>query len=113
MSEGQNKAEDHIITPCVHFPLCNGNANLSFSRVTDVHFLSPAARAYPTKAKEYALQPVPSLKDWHELWAAWDTVTRAMTPEKELLSKPIELRNDLIFYLGHIPAFAGMLYRRA
>lgn len=33
-----------------------------------------------------------------------------MTPDEELLSKPIKLRNDLIFYLGHIPEFCGMLY---
>jgi hypothetical protein len=41
------------------------------------------------------------------LWAAWDTVTRAMVPQEELMNKPIKLRNNLIFYLGHIPTFAG------
>jgi len=30
-----------------------------------------------------------------------------MVPKEELLNKPIKLRNDLIFYLGHIPTFAG------
>lgn len=30
-----------------------------------------------------------------------------MTPEDEFLSKPIKLRNDLIFYVGHIPGFCG------
>jgi hypothetical protein len=30
-----------------------------------------------------------------------------MVPKDELLNTPIKLRNDLIFYLGHIPAFAG------
>lgn len=30
-----------------------------------------------------------------------------MVPRDELLNKPIKLRNDLIFYLGHIPTFAG------
>ena len=76
---------------------------------TDIHLLSPAAVAYPVKVREYASRPVPSLRDWQELWAAWDTVTRAMTPQEELLSKPIKLRNALIFYHGHIPGFAGML----
>lgn len=74
----------------------------------DLHLLTPGAIAYPTKAEEYASRPVPSLRDWQQLWAAWDTVTKAMTPHEELLSKPIKLRNDLIFYHGHIPAFAGM-----
>lgn len=36
---------------------------------------------------------------------AWDTVTRSMLPDEELFDKPIELRNECIFYLGHIPAF--------
>lgn len=31
-----------------------------------------------------------------------------MIPHEDLLDKPIKLRNNLIFYLGHIPAFAGM-----
>lgn len=30
-----------------------------------------------------------------------------MIPQEDLLSKPIKLRNSLIFYLGHIPTFAG------
>lgn len=32
-----------------------------------------------------------------------------MVPQDELMNKPIQLRNNLIFYLGHIPAFAGVL----
>ena len=31
-----------------------------------------------------------------------------MIPEKELLEKPIKLRNACIFYLGHIPTFADI-----
>jgi hypothetical protein len=38
----------------------------------------------------------------------WDIVTKTMIPQDELLSKPIKLRNALIFYLGHIPTFLGM-----
>lgn len=80
------------------------------SRVlADLHLLSPASKSFPTKPQNYASHPIPSLSDWQELWAAWDSVTRGMTPEEELLSKPIKLRNDLIFYLGHIPNFCGML----
>jgi hypothetical protein len=84
------------------------NFNRSFAGGTDLHLLSPASISYPTKPGEYAEHPVPSLKDWQELWAAWDMVTRGMTPEEELSSKPIKLRHDLIFYLGHIPSFCGM-----
>jgi formylglycine-generating enzyme required for sulfatase activity len=47
------------------------------------------------------------------MWAAWDTVSRGMIPEKELSSKPIKLRNALIFYLGHIPTFLDIHLARA
>jgi EasF-like predicted methyltransferase len=73
----------------------------------DIHLLSPVRVAYPTKSYQYAAQPVPSVTDWQSLWIAWDTVTRAMIPKAELMDKPIKLRNSLIFYLGHIPTFAG------
>jgi hypothetical protein len=35
-----------------------------------------------------------------------------MIPKDELMDKPIKLRNSLIFYLGHIPTFAGKLAQR-
>ncbi len=54
---------------------------------------------------QYASSHVPSLKDWEDLWVVWDVVTRQMLTEDELLEKPIKLRNDCIFYLGHIPTF--------
>ena len=75
---------------------------------TDIHVLSPAKVEYPEKATDYAADPVPSMTEWQNLWNAWDIATRAMVPQEELLNKPIQLRNNLIFYLGHIPAFAGM-----
>src|SRR3569833_2640665 len=53
----------------------------------------------------YANSVLPSVEDWQEVWAAWDTVTRRMLPDQELLDKPIKLRNASIFYLGHIPTF--------
>lgn len=77
--------------------------------LADIHLLSPARVAYPTKPDQYAAEPVPSLIDWENLWVAWDTVTKAMIPQEQLMDKPIKLRNSLIFYLGHIPTFAGML----
>ncbi|EMC91772.1 hypothetical protein BAUCODRAFT_116776 [Baudoinia panamericana UAMH 10762] len=63
---------------------------------------------FPTKPEEYAAHPVPSLEEWDKVWAIWDTVTRQMIPDQELLDKPIKLRNACIFYLGHIPTFFDM-----
>ncbi|KAI8942342.1 hypothetical protein NX059_000420 [Plenodomus lindquistii] len=68
---------------------------------------------FPIKPEEYAAKPVPSLAEWKELWAAWDAVTLKMIPEEELLSKPIKLRNECIFYLGHIPTFLDIHLARA
>ncbi len=53
----------------------------------------------------YARSVLPSLEDWEGVWTAWDTVTRGMLSNAELLEKPIKLRNACIFYLGHIPTF--------
>lgn len=72
-----------------------------------IHLLSPAVVDFSLDPKEYASSPVPVLNDWQQLWSAWDIVTRSMIPTDELWNKPIQLRNDLIFYLGHIPTFAG------
>ncbi|TQB70368.1 hypothetical protein MPDQ_000634 [Monascus purpureus] len=70
-----------------------------------VHILSSAALHFPKEPLQYASHTVPSLEDFQSLWTSWDVVTRAMVPRQELLSKPINLRNALIFYLGHIPTF--------
>lgn len=71
----------------------------------DLHLVSKKPFFYPLRASEYATQPVPSLHEFEQLWAAWDLVTRRMIPEDKLLSKPIKLRNCCLFYLGHIPSF--------
>lgn len=70
--------------------------------------LSPSAFDNPTRPAEYASRVVPTIDEFRSLWTAWDIVTKTMTPREELLSKPIKLRNALIFYLGHIPAFLGV-----
>lgn len=49
--------------------------------------------------------PLPTLSEFETLWKAWDFVTLEMLPPELLHSKPIDLRNDCIFYLGHIPTF--------
>lgn len=71
--------------------------------------LSSPRFEWSTKPEQYASKPVPTLQEWAEVWAAWDAVTRGMIPQEELLAKPIQLRNNLIFYLGHIPTFVGEL----
>ena len=79
----------------------------------DLHLVSKHTVSFPLKANEYAAHPVPSLHEFEQLWAAWDTVTRHMIPEAELLSKPIKLRNCCLFYLGHIPTFLDIHLTRA
>lgn len=55
----------------------------------------------------YAPHAIPTIDNFQSLWTAWDIVTKTMIPREELSSKPIKLRNELIFYLGHIPTFLG------
>ncbi|KAL9109487.1 MAG: hypothetical protein Q9227_005822 [Pyrenula ochraceoflavens] len=78
-----------------------------------LHILSPATFEMPTKPESYASKPVPTPEEWENLWSSWDAATRGMIPTDELLSKPIQLRNNLIFYLGHIPTFADMQITKA
>lgn len=84
----------------------HGHAD-SYDSLTDIHVLSSAALDLPTHPSQYAAHTIPSLSDYQSLWTAWDTVTKSMIPREDLLSKPIKLRNALIFYLGHIPTFSG------
>lgn len=79
----------------------------------DLHLVSKQSFSYSLKPSQYAAQPVPSLHEFEQLWAAWDIVTRHMIPEEELLSKPIKLRNCCLFYLGHIPTFLDIHLTRA
>jgi hypothetical protein len=62
---------------------------------------------------QYACNAIPTLDDWRGLWATWDTVTRGMIPDDELINKPIKLRNACIFYLGHIPTFLDIQLNKA
>ena len=48
---------------------------------------------------------VPSMRDWQNMWNAWDFVTLRMLPSSMLFEKPIDLRHICLFYLGHIPTF--------
>lgn len=69
--------------------------------------------SHPMKPEVYAPEPVPRIEEWRELWAVWDTVTLGMVPRERLLTKPIELRNPCVFYLGHIPTFLDSILSRA
>ncbi|TLS31255.1 hypothetical protein PpBr36_02899 [Pyricularia pennisetigena] len=70
-----------------------------------IHVLTKPTTPFALTPHQYASTTLPTMEDWRELWAKWDAVTRGMLPKKELLEKPIRLRNACIFYLGHIPTF--------
>ncbi|KAL2153030.1 hypothetical protein VTH82DRAFT_4185 [Thermothelomyces myriococcoides] len=70
-----------------------------------LHMLARPRMAFSLTPSVYARTALPSMRDWEDLWAAWDIVTRDMLPPEEILEKPIKLRNACIFYLGHIPTF--------
>ena len=76
---------------------------------TDIHLLTPGGVEFAKIATDYAKSSYPSFENWQQLWKVWDIATQSMIPKDELLDKPIKLRNNLIFYLGHIPTFAGKL----
>ena len=64
--------------------------------------LSPTAPTEETIDKKFG---VPSMRDWQDMWKAWDFVTLQMIPSSMLFEKPIDLRHICLFYLGHIPTF--------
>ncbi|KAF0644769.1 hypothetical protein FPSE5266_11477 [Fusarium pseudograminearum] len=75
--------------------------------------LTSKSYAFPLKPKDYAAKPLPSLQEWKDLWAAWHLVSTKMIPADALMEQPIPLRNPLLFYLGHIPAFEDIHLTRA
>lgn len=48
---------------------------------------------------------LPTVPEWHDMWAAWDFINRRMIPSSMLFQKPIDLRHICLFYQGHIPTF--------
>lgn len=74
---------------------------------SDLHVLRPAKIDMPRIVVQYWTGVAPPPKNWEMLWLAWDIVSKSMVPREALMSRPIELRNPLIFYLGHIPTFCG------
>ncbi|KAI0087770.1 DUF323 domain-containing protein [Irpex rosettiformis] len=51
---------------------------------------------------------LPSVAEWHDMWACWDFINRRLIPPPMLFEKPIDLRHICLFYQGHIPAFADI-----
>ncbi|KAH7043215.1 C-type lectin protein [Macrophomina phaseolina] len=78
-----------------------------------IHMLSKPRVFWPLTPEEYAPKPLPSLTEWEQIWSAWDAVTEDMISDEELMEKPIKLRNECIFYLGHIPTFLDIHLSRA
>lgn len=77
-----------------------------------LHLLhNPTART-GLEPKEYAKAACPSLNEWEELWKLWDLVTLGMVRKDQYLTKPISLRNPILFYLGHIPTFLDVQLSR-
>ncbi|KPM46123.1 hypothetical protein AK830_g468 [Neonectria ditissima] len=70
-----------------------------------LHMLQKSSMPFSLVPSLYASGPLPPIKEWEALWAAWDVVTKGMLTNEELMEKPIKLRNACIFYLGHIPTF--------
>lgn len=52
--------------------------------------------------------PTATVADWQDLWQHWDFISQVVTRESILETKPIDLRNPCIFYLGHLPAFGDI-----
>ncbi|GBE85268.1 hypothetical protein BKA93DRAFT_741249 [Sparassis latifolia] len=51
---------------------------------------------------------MPTVEEWHTMWAAWDLITCCMIPPSMLFQKPIDLRHICLFYCGHIPTFLSI-----
>ncbi|KAJ1733316.1 hypothetical protein LPJ61_001617 [Coemansia biformis] len=62
----------------------------------------------PPSAARGQPSTIPSIDEWRHLWAVWDMLTCHVVPWDQLGARPIGLRHPLIFYLGHIPAFADI-----
>ncbi|KAF2024560.1 hypothetical protein EK21DRAFT_104582 [Setomelanomma holmii] len=113
IEESYKYSRDEILALWEDAKLAGNTVWSNFNGDYGLHLVSKPKVLFPSKPDEFAAKPVPSLADWRELWAAWDAVTRQMIPESELLARPIKLRNECIFYLGHIPTFLDIHLARA
>ncbi len=79
-------------TRVIHFGFSNDHYSTS-------DFCSLRPRCYRIRRLASAL------RDFEEMWAAWDFITQKMIPDSMMFEKPIDLRHICLFYTGHIPAF--------
>ncbi|KAK6348566.1 hypothetical protein TWF718_006354 [Orbilia javanica] len=77
-----------------------------------LHLLHNPAAKTGLEPKKYAKAPCPDINEWEELWKLWDLVTLGMVRKDQYLTKPISLRNPILFYLGHIPTFLDVQVSR-
>ena len=104
---------DFIISCHMHAIEHGSPANKHRLTLPDINMLSPVPKPLPLRPSEYAATPTPSLEDFQQLWKIWDVVSRGMVPHGELYSKPINLRNCCLFYLGHLPTFLDIHVTKA
>ncbi|CCU74737.1 hypothetical protein BGHDH14_bgh02375 [Blumeria hordei DH14] len=88
--------------------LVENNRWSASSTTYSLYHLTRSDMIFHSNPAIYASSFIPSLEDWKATWAAWDLVTRVMVPKENLDERPIELRNPIIFYLGHIPTFGDL-----
>ncbi|KAJ2806654.1 hypothetical protein H4R21_000780 [Coemansia helicoidea] len=62
----------------------------------------------PIATAPHQFPTLPTIDEWRQLWAVWDLLSCHVVPRDRLEERPIALRNPLIFYLGHISAFADI-----
>ncbi|KAK6340627.1 hypothetical protein TWF696_008951 [Orbilia brochopaga] len=78
-----------------------------------LHLLYHPAGKVSAVPESYAKLRYPTVEQWEELWKTWDAVTLGMVRSDQYLTKPIDLRNPIIFYLGHIPTWFDIQLARA
>ncbi|OZJ06408.1 hypothetical protein BZG36_00576 [Bifiguratus adelaidae] len=77
----------------------------------DLHLLQKAPFHFSRQNSDFS--KIPTLQEFQELWAAWDTVVETMIPRDKLFERPISLRHPLLFYTGHIPSFLDIQVSKA
>lgn len=87
--------------PAFHFPLLK-----EFTQASPPQDLAALLAEPNDKLSPYS---IPTIKEWHEMWKAWDAITLGMIPPSMLHQKPIDLRHKCLFYLGHIPTCVHFL----
>ncbi|KAJ2366033.1 hypothetical protein H4S01_002925 [Coemansia sp. RSA 2610] len=95
--------------PQAAMPLVSQTIPVSFDKWSiPAHRASTLRNTLSNSSAPEQFPTIPSVDEWTDLWAVWDTLTLHVLARKKLLVRPIDLRHPFIFYLGHIPAFADI-----